>query len=245
MFNFKLTPEEVNNYISFYNTYLETFRNDYDKIFSLDLPFGKKNEWFNTVENVKMFNRKSIEKSIEVLKRYPKLKSKFYFVLNFKNVQLYNIFYELYEEFDSKIGIENRAIGGLVGHRKQTKGPTTISPFIGPAFFLLKDFISKERFDSPFRLHFLGVSLSQDRFMIALLEKLFNSYLKEHKVRSMLSYDTISHAHQAKRRLKTSKYFWFDKKRYHHKIFCDHDVFFVFSSKIGKSLWGKKCRNDL
>jgi hypothetical protein len=238
LFDFTLTPEEVDNYIAFYNTYLEELRDDYDKIFSLDLSFGKKNEWFNTIENVKRFNKTSIEKSIEVLKKYPKLKSKFYFVLNFKNLQLYNIFHELYEKFDSKIGIENRAIGGLVSHRKQTKGSTVISPFIGPAFFLLKDYITKERFNSQFRLHFLGVDLSQDRFMIAFLEKLFNCYLKEYNVSSVLSYDTITHSHQAIFELKSSKIYWFDKKRHQHKILCDRDIFFVSPERLER-VYGK------
>jgi len=171
----------VDTLIDGYHLFLKEEFESYDKIFSLDLPLkaDKKTQY--------SINKKSIEHSLNVIKENDAVKDKMYFVGQFLRNDQYEVWNKLYREFELYSVFKNRAIGGMVSSRRYFRNVP--SPFIGIAYRYLFDFL-KYKQKEDFTIHFLGIYLTQDRFTILLLEKLFSRYLKD--VNINFSYDTIS-----------------------------------------------------
>lgn len=177
-----------------YNIYAECEADRYARIFSLDIPFVGLNSPYNTYEIIKDSNRRSLMGTRDLFEKNPVIAQKFMFVWHFKLAAQYRIFSELYKELELERWVGGRAIGGMVRLRKIAK--ITFAPFVGIAYRCLVDFMKAQRFDHPFRLHYLGIYLPYDRFMIAVLEKLFARYL-EGKIDVKMTYDSINPNHTA------------------------------------------------
>jgi hypothetical protein len=134
------------------------------------------------------------------MEQHPEIRDKFYFVWHFKMIRQYWVWKRLHAELDLNSIVGGRALGGMVSIRGLTK--IAFSPFIGMAFRCLYDYLAAERFDIPFRLHFLGVYLSYDRFQMALLEKLFRRYL-EGIADVEFTYDSINYSETPRRKAKS------------------------------------------
>lgn len=191
----QVTPNSVRRFIKCYDVYLENEIENYDRVFSLDIPFSKKFKSINTVDAIYKFNRESLYDLRELMLRYPQLKDKLYFVWHFKMNSQYEIWKKIYKELDLEKFIKKRAIGGMVGMREITK--KSFSPFTPMAYKCLVDFVQNNEDENEFCLHYLGMHINYDRFHIALLEKLFQEYLGP-KIIVTMTYDSISYAQTAR-----------------------------------------------
>ncbi|BAH74995.1 hypothetical protein [Solidesulfovibrio magneticus] len=191
----QVSPGSVRRFIKCYNAYVENEIDNYERVFSLDIPFSKKYSAINTVDAIYELNRESLSDLRELMVKYPDLRDKVYFVWHFKMNSQYGIWKKLYDELDLKSYIKNRAIGGMVGMREVTK--KSFSPFTPMAYKCLIDFVQNNETEKEFSLHFLGMHINYDRFQIALLEKLFQNYLGDY-VSVNMTYDSISYAQTAR-----------------------------------------------
>lgn len=190
-----ISYRQIPSAIETYLYYLNNEQSHFSRIFSLDIPMIGINSEYNTKSNIYCMNKDSLYRSREILDSDKDLADKFMFVWHFKIKEQYEIFEKLYTELELSRWIGGRAIGGMVGLRGSQQ--INFSPFIGIAFRCLYDYFMAERYDLPFRLHFLGVYLRQDRFVIAILERLFERLLGE-KIRIELSYDSINYEHSSR-----------------------------------------------
>ncbi len=201
-------PRDTYKLIECYHNYLDTEINNFDRIFSLDIPISLKYNSVNTVRHIYDFNYKSLSLSKQYLLKHPKLVNKFYLIWQFKLSKQYFIWNKIINELNLNDIIINRAIGGMVGLKKITN--IKFSPFIGLSYKLLSDYITANRFEHPLRIHLLGVYVNHDRLMISLLEKLFNSYLKEYNTHVNFTYDSINPMRTAQLKVKNLDIFAFD-----------------------------------
>lgn len=102
------------------------------------------------------------------------------------------IWKQLYHELELHKYVRHHAIGGLVGLRKTTG--ISFAPFTGISFFILDKYLRSDFAGEKFRPHYLGVYSKRDRFHIAFLHKLFQTYLKEIAPVEM-TYDSINPIH--------------------------------------------------
>lgn len=186
----EVPPYLIGRCIETYHYALEHSNDAFDFIFSLDIPFNAKHHSFNTREKIEGFNRLSLQESIKVLKRSPELKEKFLFIYHFKTIEHYEIWQKLYKELNLGEHIKHRAVGGMVSLKQKAK--IDFAPFIATAYQCLNDYQKSATFGEEFRVHFLGINVKYDRFMIALLEALFQRYLGE-GIRVIFTYDTINY----------------------------------------------------
>ena len=191
-------PELTKNYAY----YLQNYPDDYDYIFSLDLPYNKKDKSYNAnLAQIKKANLDATKETIAILKTNINLLDKYYFISQFLKPSFYKIWREIYIEAELSNLIKNRAIGGLVGSRVSKRNIP--SPFIGMAYRCLVDFLNSKNYSNAeqFRLHFLGIYLPQDRFTILLLEKLFKNYISD--LKTVFTYDNSGYGIQAMKKHQT------------------------------------------
>jgi len=203
-----VSPTDVGRFIYYYNYYLETERQVYDYMFSLDIPIFLAHPQYNTKDAIYNFNKQSLSESKKVLEKFPEIQEKFYFIYQFKVPGQYEVWDKLYKELELKKYIRNWAIGGMVGLRgilRRDPGSTDISfsPFTALAYKSFYDYINSDNVDGDFRLHSLGVYIKYDRFQLTLLEKLFQRYrdlLNVNKTESsqmFLTYDSVNYMRTA------------------------------------------------
>lgn len=201
-------PRDTYKLIECYHNYLDIEINSFDRIFSLDIPISLKYNNVNTVKHIYDFNYKSLSLSKHYLLKHQKLVNKFYLIWQFKLSKQYLIWSKIIDELKLNDIITNRAIGGMVGLKKITN--IKFSPFIGISYKLLSDYITAKRFNEPLRIHLLGVYVNHDRLIIALLEKLFNSYLKEYDTTVHFTYDSINPMRTAQLKARNLNIFVFE-----------------------------------
>ncbi len=190
----ELSPANLNLAISLYHSFLRLKSGSYDYIFSLDVPYSLKFKHFNTKKNIYKYNRISIEESLKVLKDNPELAKKFHFIYHFKTEEHYDIWQHLIKELSVAKYVKCRAIGGMVSIKKVAG--ISIAPFVATTFQCLWDFLNSPFRDEEFRLHFLGINVAYDRFVIAFLERLFQEYLGGTR-KAVFTYDTIKYKRAA------------------------------------------------
>ena len=190
---------DASKLIDCYHAYLDHQRDDFDYIFSLDLPISLGSPLYNTKDNVYQFNKKSLAQSKNLLQGDPALANKFFFIYQFRTKEHYEIWDKIYQELELGNVIKNWSLGGMVGLKGLTK--ITFSPFIAMAFRCFYDYLHSSNPNKKFKLHFLGIYQHPERFHIAFLEKLFAAYLAEYAGTSF-SYDSINYIRQAQK-LKT------------------------------------------
>lgn len=200
--------EKTHAFIECYHQYLEHHHQDFNYIFSLDIPFWGGQEENNTIENLYEFNKISLSYSRNLVENHKQnVIDKFLFVWQFKILGQFETWNKIYDELDINSWVKNRAIGGLVGLRG-TLPLIDCSVFIPMAFRCLYDHLNGPYANDVFKLHFLGINLHQDRFIITLLDKLFQHYLKD-SCRTDLTYDSISYTLKALKKIRDPKVFEF------------------------------------
>lgn len=185
-------PKDLPVMIDCYSSYLESERDRFDYIFSLDIPFSIKHEKFNTIESVFAANNSSICSSKFVISNCESLKDKYFFVWHFKMREQFVIWKHLYANHGLGGLVRNHAVGGLVGIKEAAR--IQFAPFTGISYYVLNEHIQSSFCDAGFRMHFLGVYTRNDRFYITFLEKLFNEYLDD-KGGVAMTYDSINPVH--------------------------------------------------
>ncbi len=185
-----LDPSDLEMGIDLYQSVLREPSKYFQYIFSLDIPYNINPKYanFNTLENVYMYNRESLSQSIEILKRNPSLVEKFFLIYHFKTPELYKIWRRLEKKLSLRNHMKFRAIGGMVSIHAIAK--LSISPFIATTFNCLSDYEQSVFNGEEFRIHFLGISIRYDRFVIAFLERLIQHYLGA-SVSVLFTYDTV------------------------------------------------------
>lgn len=184
-------------FIDCYNRYLEHERSSFDSIFSLDIPFWglDSDEKHRTKQNLYIHNKRSLEESLHLLKKYTAedLASKFYFVWQFRFKSQFDTWTRIYDELQLNQHIKCRAIGGLVGIRDFASN-IKYSIFTAMAFKCFADYLCSPFTELPFKLHVLGIYLQQDKAQLILLEKLFAYYCEiYHLPAPLLTHDTINY----------------------------------------------------
>lgn len=184
----ELAPSNLDHAIPLYQSFFQLKNKNFDFIFSLDIPYSLKFPEFNTKRNIYKYNKISLEQSIQVLTENPELIEKFYYIYQFKTDSHYMIWKDLGAEFSVGNYVKNRAIGGMVS-LKEIAG-ISIAAFIATTFQCLWDYQNSPYNGEDFRIHFLGINVDYDRFVIAFLERLIQRYLGP-SVPVLFTYDTI------------------------------------------------------
>lgn len=183
-----LAPHNLDLACSLYHSYQRLEADNFDYIFTLDIPLSLKYDEFNTKKNVYEYNRKSLEQTLKNIANNPMLVDKIFFIYQFKTIGHYEIWKRLEEELSLKEALKYKAIGGMVS-LKEGAG-ISIAPFVATAFQTLWDYENCRFNGEELRLHFLGINVAYDRFIIAFLERLFQQYLGS-KIQVYFTYDTI------------------------------------------------------
>ncbi|MBF0204661.1 MAG: hypothetical protein HQK67_10195, partial [Desulfamplus sp.] len=195
-----IEPENIGFTIDLWSYGGEHFKDDFDYLFSLDIPLSLEYKKLNTKTNIYKYNKDSLSEMVILLDKFPELREKIFFVWQFKMLPQYEIWKTLYKELELERYIQNRAIGGMVGLRGVTG--IKFSPFIGMVFRCLYDYINADNYSNDFRLHFLGMYNRYDRFEIALMEKLCSYYLSyylgDKNITAKFTYDSVNFAHTAR-----------------------------------------------
>lgn len=196
-------PSAAFRLVQCYNLVLSRHVTDNTRIFSLDLPWSTVFHIMNTRATILELNDYAFATAKEILIANPEVKERYYFVWHSKMQRQYDVWSSLFDKHDLNKIIKRRAIGGLVGLRGITKIP--FSPFIGIAYRCLLDYLDAEDFSVDFSIHYLGCYLTQDRFVMALLDALFSRYL-DGVSGVFTSYDSINFSHTARLKKNLSLY---------------------------------------
>ena len=191
----EVKPQNILKTIKIYHLYLKHYPGDFDNIFTLDIPVVLNDPALNTKANLYQLNYESLSDTLRLLETSMQLQEKVIFVWQFKIPGQFEIWDAIYNELGLNNFIQNRAIGGLVGlHNALRNSGRSInfSPVIAIPFRCLLDHLNKKDIDQEFRLHFLGVKIRSDRFIIALIEQLFALYLKGIS-KLLFTYDSINY----------------------------------------------------
>jgi len=187
-----INPRDFMKFIDCYHDYLNYEYNNFNYIFSLDIPISLKYSDINTTQSIYKWNNISLSKSKKLIETNEDIRNKFYFVWHFKILKQYKIWDKLYNELElNNLVSHNQAIGGLVGLRDIVK--INFTPFIGMTFKLLYNYISAGNFNKPLKIHILGIYVKVDRFCVCFLEKLFNKILKQYNTSCTFTYDSINY----------------------------------------------------
>jgi len=187
-----ILPSLLPMLIDCYCVYLESEWDQFDYIFSLDIPLSLKYSAFNTKRNVYEANKKSLVAIRKSLVNIQDLYKKLYFVWHFKIYEQFVIWKRLYKELELHRFVRNHAIGGMVGLKKRAR--IKFTPFTSISFYILGTYLDSMFVGEQFRLHFLGIYAPYDRFHIAFLQALFRKYLAGIAEVEM-SYDSINPVH--------------------------------------------------
>jgi hypothetical protein len=191
----EVEPKNISKTIKSYHLVPKHFADEYDYLFSLDIPVVLSDDTVNTKENLYRLNRESLSDTRKLLDQSRRLREKLIFVWQFKISNQYKIWQTIYDELDLNKYIKNRAIGGLVGLDQALRSvgrKIKFSPIIALPFRCLLDHFQKKDIDQNFYLHFLGVKKRSDRFVIALMEQLFCLYLNQVS-EVLFTYDSINY----------------------------------------------------
>lgn len=188
-----VSPRDMSKFMDCYNHYLEFYAETCcDYILSLDIPILLKYPEYNNVKYITDMNYLSGTKSRKILAANKKLYDKFLFVFHFKTQNIYNLWEKYYNDiFKDDKDLKNFAIGGQVGLRGITG--IDFSPFINTSYKIL-DIIYEKNLNCESILHLLGIYGLHDRFLMGILDRLFNKhYLVGRQGSIKISFDTINH----------------------------------------------------
>jgi hypothetical protein len=167
--------------------YLEFLANEeYDYIFSPDLPLGLR------LDQAALYDLgyKTIHKTLEIVKKNPAIRDKFFLTQHLKSPGRKEVWEALDKELEISKHVTHRAITGL------SKGSNRGAEFtiLGNTIFrLFNDHI--ESGNDVFRIHLMGIDSPQERFTVAMMEKILNRYAKKnhHRSKTILTYDSAKY----------------------------------------------------
>jgi len=183
----------ISKFIDCYNYGLELLKDDFDYVFSLDIPIFIKESERNTINTIGTLNQHSLTQSISIIKQNPELIDKFSLVLQWKMKSQYYIWDALYDDLNLKDYVKNYAIGGLVGLYGMCPH-INFASFIGPCFYWFYRYIEKGDFNHPLFIHILGQYHKSSRFILFFLQELFNDYLELVGQTCKITFDTINYS---------------------------------------------------
>jgi hypothetical protein len=193
----------------------------------LDIPILLKYPTYNTVKYIKDMNYLSGEKSRQILDAKPELYEKFIFVWQFKTPKQYKIWNEYYADmFSDCEKLKHFAIGGQVGLRGITG--IEFSPFIGCCYQIM-DIIYNKNLKCESILHLLGIYGLHDRFLMGILDRLFNKhYLLGRQESVQITFDTVNHIISGLFKIRELKSVIFENNKilyeYNHKMIDKFDL---------------------
>ena len=231
----EVDPQNIRKAIKLYNLVLEHYPKSYDNIFTLDIPVLLKAPSLNTKANLFQLNYESLFDTKKFLEKSLELQNKVFFIWHFKVFGQYHIWKNIYSDLGLNDYIKNRAIGGLVGlNNALMKAGRKIdfSPVIALSFRCLLDHLKKKTVDKIFCLHYLGVKMRSDRFIIALIERLFKIYLRDIS-EVVFTYDSIHYNTSAMLSTKTLVNCW----HFHENQIENYENIFSVSNKILQSIY--------
>jgi hypothetical protein len=187
-------PQDIYKCTKFYAKYLRAEAQNFDKIFSLDIPISLKYHALNTKKKIYDLNYQSLYETINVMEDIPELKDKMYYIYHFKIKEQHEIWNKLYKDLDIGKHFTHRAIGGLVGMKGGNHCPwINFTSFLPMLFKLFFDYIQAGDIVPVFKIHVLGVYGRGERFCIAFVERLLNEMAKEYKTKVEITYDSINY----------------------------------------------------
>jgi hypothetical protein len=188
--------EGIDEYVEYYLDFLEN--EEYDFIFSPDIPWGFEEERLQDKRIIHALNYKVTHKTLQVINRKPEIRDKFLYIYHFKMPGQLEVWNKIHEELELDKHIIHRAIGGLVGVKgKNRKIDFTI--FMSMIFRVFWDYYQAGNFVEELRIHLLGVYLPKERFVIAVCEKILNRFAKKQNLKTniTLAYDTMDFAYDS------------------------------------------------
>jgi hypothetical protein len=205
----------------YYLHILEEERDKYDMIFSLDIPWGANDLRLQNAEIIDAFNFRSLKRTLEVLERHLEIREKLFYVYHFKTEKQYKIWQKHYRQLGIGDQIIHRAVGGLVGLKGSAMW-VSFTPFTIMLYKCLYDYLDAGFEVSELKIHVLGVYIPRERFVIALVEKIFNQFLKAEGINTkvVFTYDSINYSIQSIDFPKTMHFWGYEnkkltKERYH------------------------------
>ena len=108
-----VSPAGIRRFIQCYNLYLENQMDNYERIFSLDIPCSLRYSSLNNIQTIHDCNFESLLQTRNLLSTYDNLRDKLYFVWHFKMKSQYKIWNDLYSGLELWKYIKHRAIGGM------------------------------------------------------------------------------------------------------------------------------------
>jgi hypothetical protein len=174
----------IDDLIDTYYTLTENISDEsLDYIFSLDIPFSIKYTDLNEVNTIYTYNKKVQERYVDtVTNKNPIYKKKAMFVWQWKTINLFNVWYKVFNELQLYKYYELYSIGGLVGLKKMQN--LDHSPYVIPLAFIfsvirnyyddneIKSIAKKH--DDKYIFHILGQGGSPiEHMVVPILEKVF------------------------------------------------------------------------
>jgi hypothetical protein len=188
----EISSSDIWKFIGCYNMALELMRNDVNFIFQLDIPIFLKEPQNCTKEKIYNYNKKSIEDTIEIIKKFPELKDKFLSVLQFKMKGQFQVWDYLYNELELYKYHKYYSVGGLVSLYGICPH-INFAPFIAPFYYWLYYYHKYSNLEYPYFIHILGTYHKFTRFIIMFLIKLSTRYLKPLNQQSFVTYDSVNY----------------------------------------------------
>jgi len=159
-----ITESRIKEYTDVYHFILKQFREDIDKIFSLDINTPK----FSKEKLIK-YNDYSIDESIKLIKAFPDIADKQLFVIQSRFSHILDDWLELMEKHQIEEFYTRYSLGGLVGLKQVTRAQ--FNHFV-PMTIWLATYMKTKKAPTPKQLHMLGQSSRVALITGVILEKL-------------------------------------------------------------------------
>ncbi len=167
-----ITENRIKEYTDVYHFILEQFKDNIDYIFSLDVNTPKFDK-----EKIFKYNDYSIDSSINLIKKYPKLRDKQLFVVQSRFPHILEDWLEIMDKHRVYDYYDRYSFGGLVGMKKETR--VQFNHFIPMVVWLATYVQNRRKNETPFpagikQIHMLGQSSRVAIISGTIIEKLFD-----------------------------------------------------------------------
>jgi len=188
----EVPSHSIYKFIGCYVKALEILKDDVDYIFQLDIPIFLNEPEMCTYDNIYNFNQKSLVETIKEIEKYPQIKEKFLFVLQFKIKEQYLIWDSLYNSLEFYRYHKYYSVGGLVSLYEICPN-VNFAPFIGPIYYWLYYYHKHSNYQYPYFIHILGTYHKFTRFAIMFMIQLINKYLEPYNQKGYVTYDSVNY----------------------------------------------------
>ena len=158
-----ITENRIREFTDVYHMILEQFRDEIDLVFSLDINTPKFSK-----EKLKKYNDYSINRSINLIKKYPEFSDKQLFIVQSRIPRVLNEWLELMDEHKVYNYYRRYSFGGLVGLKSETR--VQFNHFV-PMTLWLMTYLKSRGAKMPAQIHMLGQSSKVALITGVILEK--------------------------------------------------------------------------